>query len=195
MAIAKNPPPVMARFGSPGDPKSCPRDMTTWPSPPSRGRAENWPLSILIFAAEGDAVKLHAMIDEAEAESGGDAALQFLELVVDELDDVAGLDVDQMVGMAFRGGFVAGAAVAEIVALEDARFLEQTDGAVDGGDGDARIDRGRARVQRLDVGMILRFAEHPGDHLALLGDPQALFGAERLDIDAAGHARLPLEQI
>ena len=40
------------------------------------------------------------MVDEAEAELLGDPLLQRLELVVDELDDVAGLDVDQMVVMA-----------------------------------------------------------------------------------------------
>ena len=118
----------------------------------------------------------------------GDPALQLLQLLVDELDDVAGLDVDQMVVMGLGRRFVAGAAVAEIVPLEDARFLEQADGAVDGGDRDAGIDRGGAGVQRLDVGMILGFAEHAGDDLALLGDAEALFGAERLDIDAAGHA-------
>ena len=103
------------------------------------------------------------------------------------LDDVSGFDVDQMIVMTFRRGFVAGAAVAEIVPLEDAGLLEQADGAVDGGDRDAGIDRRGARVQRLYVGMILGFAEHAGDDLALLGDPQALFGAERFDIYAAGH--------
>ena len=51
-----------------------------------------------------------------------------------------------------------------------------------------------AGVQRLDVGMILGFGEDPGDDLALLGDAQALFGAERLDIDAAGHAGACLVQ-
>ena len=52
-----------------------------------------------MFAVEGDAVELHAVVDEAEAELLGDALLQRLELVVDELDDLAGLDVDQMVVM------------------------------------------------------------------------------------------------
>ena len=41
------------------------------------------------------------MVDEAEAELFGDALLEHLQLVVDELDDIAGLDVDQMV----LGGF------------------------------------------------------------------------------------------
>jgi len=61
----------------------------------------------LAIAVEGDAVKLHAMIDEAEAEALGDALLERLQLVVDEFDDVAGLDVDQMVVVRFRRGFVA----------------------------------------------------------------------------------------
>ena len=101
---------------------------------------------MLIVAGERDAVKLHAVIDEAEAELLGDPPLQLLQLLVDELDDIAGLDVDQMVVMGLGRRFVAGAAVAEIVALEDARFLEQADGAVDGGDRDA-ADRPRRRAR------------------------------------------------
>jgi hypothetical protein len=45
----------------------------------------------------GDAVQLHAMIDETEAEALGNSLLQFLELVVDEFDHIAGLDIDQMI--------------------------------------------------------------------------------------------------
>jgi hypothetical protein len=36
------------------------------------------------------------------------------------------------------------------------------------------IDRGRPRVERLDVGMVLAVAEHARDYLALLGDPRPL---------------------
>ena len=107
----------------------------------------------LAAAVEGDAVQLHAMVDEAEAELLGDALLQFLEVLVDELDDLAGLDVDQMVVVGVRRRFIARAAVAELVALEDAGFLEQADGAVDGGDGDLRDRsprRARAASRRRD---------------------------------------------
>src|SRR5213075_2673206 len=55
----------------------------------------------LAIAVEGDAVKLHAMVDEAETEAFGDALLKRLQLVVDELDHLARLDVDQMVVVAF----------------------------------------------------------------------------------------------
>ena len=95
------------------------------------------------------------MIDEAEAELRGDPPLQLLQLLVDELDDIAGLDVDQMVVMGLGGRLVAGPAVAEIVPLQDAGLLEQAHGAVDGRDRDAGIDRGGAGMQRLDVRMIL----------------------------------------
>ena len=53
----------------------------------------------LPIAIERNSVQLHPVIDEPEAELLGDALLKQLQLVVDELDDVAGLDVDQMVVM------------------------------------------------------------------------------------------------
>ena len=42
-------------------------------------------------------------------------------------------------------------------------------------------------MKRLDVGMILAVAEHFGDDPALLGNAQALIGAQGLDIDLPGH--------
>src|SRR3954471_3920101 len=51
-------------------------------------------LAIAIFS---DAVKLHAMVHEAEAELLRDAFLKGFQLVVDEFDHVARLDVDQMI--------------------------------------------------------------------------------------------------
>src|SRR4051812_2778473 len=95
----------------------------------ARGFNRAWFLAI---AVEGDAVQLHPMVDEAEAELFGDALLERLELVVGELDDVSGLDVDQMIVVGLRRRFVARAAVAEFVPFEDPGLLEQPDRAVDG---------------------------------------------------------------
>ena len=58
-----------------------------------------------------------------------------------ELDDLAGLDVDQVIVVTEAGGLVAGAAVAELMTLEDARALEQAHGAIDGRERDARVPR------------------------------------------------------
>src|SRR4051812_3761116 len=61
----------------------------------------------LTVAGEGDAVKLHAMVDESEAELLGDTLLEQLKLVVDELDHIAGFDIDQMVVVCFRRRLIA----------------------------------------------------------------------------------------
>ena len=141
----------------------------------------------LAISVERDAVQLHAMIDEAEAQTLGNPLLQFLELIVGELDDVARFDVDQMIVMSLGRGLVTRSPVTELVPFEDSRLLEQPDRAVDGGNRDVRVDRGRPRVQGLDVGMVLAVAEHARDHLALLGNPEPLVGAERLNIDRTRH--------
>ncbi len=65
------------------------------------------------------------MIDQAEAQPLGDLLLQELQLGIDEFDHLARLDVDQMVVMRLGCRLVARAAVAEIVAVEDAGFLDR----------------------------------------------------------------------
>jgi hypothetical protein len=42
-------------------------------------------------------------------------------------------------------------------------------------------------MKRLDVGMILRFAQDARNGTALLGNAQALVGAELFDVDLAVH--------
>ena len=59
------------------------------------------------LAVNAYAVKFHAMVDQPEAEPRRDAALKLFQFFVDELDDVAGFDVDQMVMVGFRRGLVA----------------------------------------------------------------------------------------
>src|SRR5215210_7664790 len=93
------------------------------------------------IAVEGDAVKLHSVIDEAEAELLGDALLKRLELFIDELDDIARFDVDQVIVMGIRRRLVARSAVAELVPLENARLFEQAHRAIDRRDRNVRVDR------------------------------------------------------
>src|SRR4051812_10265466 len=66
-------------------------------------------------AVEGNAVKLHAVVDEAEAELLGDPLLKHFQLVIDELDDIAGFDVDQVVVMGVGCRLVARAAITELM--------------------------------------------------------------------------------
>ena len=103
--------------------------------------------------------------------------------LIDELDDLAGLDVDQVVVVRLGRRLVAGAPVAEVVPVKDAGILEQTHRAIDRGDGDLRVDRRSALMQQLDVRMILAIGKHAGNDPALLGNPEAAFGTQRFEVD------------
>ena len=85
-------------------------------------------------------------------------------------------------------GFVARAAFAEIVPLDDAGILEQAHGAVDGGNGNPVVDLGAAPVEFLDVGMIVGPGQHARDGAALLGHAHAFGGAQGFDIAPVGDA-------
>src|SRR5487761_735964 len=130
------------------------------------------------FPVARHGIELQAMADQIIAELGSDRFLQFLAVLVAEFDHFAGLQVDQMVVMGARHFLVARTAVAEIVARQNARLLEQAHGAIDGGDADARINRDGAAVDLLDIGMIGRFRQHARDDPALLGHLQALVEAK-----------------
>lgn len=127
------------------------------------------------------------MIDEAETELLRDLALQGFQLLIDEFNHPAGFDIDQVIVMTVVRSFIARAAIAEIMALQDARFLEQAHGPVNRGDRDSSVDCRSARMQRLDIGMILRFRKHARDDAPLLGNPQTFFGAKRLYINLMSH--------
>ena len=98
-----------------------------------------------------------------------------------ELDDAAGVDVDEVVVAAVLSGLVAGPAATEIPALQDAALLQQPNGAVDGGNGDAPVEPGGAAVQLLDVRMVLGLRQHARDDAALPGHLQPLLDAQTLD--------------
>jgi hypothetical protein len=148
------------------------------------------PFSLIPFlpvAIESHSVELHPVINQSEAQFFGNPFLQLLQLVVRELDDVPSLDVDQMIVVGLRGRLVARAPVAKLMAFENSGFLEKTHCPIDCRDRDVGIDRCGPRMERLDVGMVLAVPQHAGDYLALLGDPEALVGAECLDIDGTRH--------
>src|SRR6185437_15432592 len=135
------------------------------------------------------------MVDQPEAQPFGDSLLQRFELIVGELDDLAGLDVDQVVVMVFRHRFIARPAVAEFVALENPGLFEQADGAIHRCDRNVGVNGRGARVQGLDVRMIFAITEHPRDGLALLGDAKSLVGAQGLDVYRPRHlAKLGMQQ-
>ena len=117
-----------------------------------RCRASRLARRLLRFAAPAE--QFEPQRDQVEAEPFGHRLHQPLVFGVLELDHLAGIDVDQVIVVAVLGRLVAGAAAAEVAALEDALLLQQAHRAIDRGDRDLRIECAGAAVQLLDVGMI-----------------------------------------
>src|SRR5258705_9292587 len=77
-----------------------------------------------------DAIQFQPVIDQFVAELAGDFRLQLFYFFRCEFDHLAVAQIDQMVVMAVAHLFVAGAALAKIMALDDAGILEQLDGSI-----------------------------------------------------------------
>src|SRR5215831_16342159 len=142
------------------------------------GKIKPSPSGVVVI--ERDAIKLQPVIDQPVAELAGNLGLQLLDFLAGELDHLAVAQVDQVVVMAVAHLFVARAALAEIMPLYDAGILEQLDRAIDRRDRDLVVDRDAAPVEFLDVRMINRLRQHPGNDAALLGHAHAGGGAARL---------------
>src|SRR5687768_5142614 len=99
-----------------------------------------------LLAALGHAVELQTVIDEIETELFGHTPLEPLDLLVDEFDHAAGGQIDQVV-VVIADLLIARAAVAEIMALEDAGILEQLHGAIHGRDRNMRVDGDGAAIE------------------------------------------------
>ena len=81
------------------------------------------------------------MIDKIIAEALGDLALQHLDLLAVEFDDVSGFQIYEVVVMSGRHFLIAGPAVPEVMTFQDVRRLEQPHRAVNRSDADPRIER------------------------------------------------------
>ena len=134
-----------------------------------------------------DPVKLHPVIDQPVTQLLGNLALERFEFGIDELDDFAAFNVDQMIVVRLGRGFIARPAIAKIVLVEDPGLFEQPHGAVDRGDRDSRIYCHCALVQFLHVWMIIGFGQDARNYPALIGNPQASFSAKRLNVDRLVH--------
>src|SRR3981189_1377116 len=83
-----------------------------------------------LVVVQGNAIQLQPVIDELVAELAGDLGLQLFDFLGGEFDHLAAAQIDQMIVVAVAHRLVAGAALAEIMPLDDAGVLEQLYGAV-----------------------------------------------------------------
>ena len=134
------------------------------------------PASYFRDIAAAPAKQFQAHRDDLKAEARRDFPDEVFVRLVVKLSHFTIFGVNQMVMQFPFGGLVASAAVAEIVALQDASSFEQPDGSINRGDRDVTIQRDSSPIQFFNVGVIRRFGEYEGDDSALPGQAQPLFG-------------------
>ena len=121
------------------------------------------------------------MVHKPIAKLFRDRALKIFDFRIFKLDDLAAIDIDEMIVMVFGYFLVARAPIAKIMSLKNIVFLEQADGSVDGRDTDFRINPRGPPVNHFNVGVIIGFAEHTGDNAPLSGHLQTLFDTQIFD--------------
>jgi hypothetical protein len=124
------------------------------------------------------------VIDQTIAQTLGDQLLQGLEFRINKFDYLARFYINQMVVMRIGYRFISRLTVPEVMPLNNASFFKEPDGSVDRRNRDARVDARRTLVNRIDIRVIRRIREHPGNDPPLLRDAQSLLEADRFDIDA-----------
>src|ERR1700719_2463969 len=121
------------------------------------------------LAATRNRIQFEAMPDQLVAKFIGDDLLQTFDILVAKLDHATRLQVDEMVVMRARHFLVAGSAIAEIVPGNDARLFEQPYRPVNGGNTDARINRGCSSVDLFHIRVIDGLRQHSRNYPSLLG--------------------------
>ena len=86
----------------------------------------------LLGLAERHPEQLKPVPNQPETEFARDALLDLLDVLVAELDDAAGSDIDEVVVVLAVGLLVAATALAESVAFQNAAIGEQAERPVDG---------------------------------------------------------------
>jgi hypothetical protein len=136
-----------------------------------------------VVTRQPDPVKLHPVIDEPIAKTLGNLALESFHLGVNKFYNPSGFNIDQMIVMRLRHGFITGSPIAEIMTIQNTSLFKQADCAIDCGNRNLGINGRSAAVQQFDIGMIGAVRQHLGNDAALIGDPKALFSAKLFEID------------
>jgi hypothetical protein len=122
-----------------------------------------------ILAVDGDAIKLHTMVDQTIAQPFRNDFLQCLKLRVDKFDDFASFDINQMVVMRLGRCLIPRATIAEIMPVQYASLFKQADGPIYRGNRDFGINRRRTAVKLLHIGVVGRIGNDARDDPPLIG--------------------------
>jgi hypothetical protein len=118
-------------------------------------------------------------MDDVITKLAGYFLLQLLDAVGAELDDVAGIHVDQMIVVIPAGLLESRRPTFEGMAVDSAHFLQKFHRPVDRRQRDALVDRLGTAEDFKRVGMVFRLTQYIQDDLARTGDADARL-AQRL---------------
>jgi len=133
------------------------------------------------LAPFGHAIQFQPVIDQLETQLLGNTALELFDIFIAKFDHAAGGHVDEMIVMGFGYLFIARAAIAEVMTLQDAGILEQLDCTIYGRNRNMRIDGRGTTIQFFRIGMVGSVRQHAGDDTPLVGHSQTLIDAGFLD--------------
>jgi len=129
------------------------------------------------FAAGFDA---EGLLHGSEAQAAGDAVVEDLKVIIFELDDLAAIDADEVVvGWAVEKIWVVGGlAVTEVDFLDECRFDEEAESAVNGGAGGLQLAAADAVPELVGGEMVVRGKNEGEDGVSLWGLPEAFLADE-----------------
>lgn len=129
-------------------------------------------------AASAEAVEFKAVSRNGEAVPGGDFLLEFFDLAVFKLHDLAAVGANQMIVMALVGNVVILGLRAEMPGLRQTGFAKKIERAVDGREPQMRVFLRQLVVHRFS-GDVFLLEEGLKDKLALTRDLELVFAKVR----------------
>lgn len=114
-------------------------------------------------------VETHALRDLAEHD---------FQYFIFKFDDGACLGVNQVIMVAVVRFFIPGTVAAKIAPEKNTFFFKQPDGAVDGCNGNAWVDRKGATIEFLHIRVVIGFRQDMGNNAALISQFKSLVTAQ-----------------
>src|SRR5579875_61031 len=167
----------------------------------TEGGASGKASAAFLETLRAQAVQLDFVAGQRYAQLAGDHLLNLFQALVCEFDDAAAVFADEMVMMALVDDFIAPLAVIKMALGYQFAFLEQLQGAVDGGVAEMGIDLLDLGIKLLGADVAAQFEEHTRDIVTLrrgfkpmLAQPlmelrHALVGTDRRGLAHAGARR------
>lgn len=115
-------------------------------------------------------IELKPVTNQAIPKLAGNSQVEVFDFRAAKLNDIARVQIDQVVVMFFRRQFVAGAPISKSVTLKNSHLDQLLNGPIHRGKRNALVPNSHTPVQLWYVWMIFSFRKHLSNQLALGGN-------------------------